>query len=81
MSKKKLGPKWHLAEDVVNFPSVKIEIARKQKFVIPLKKRLEGNQLIPEEPRLNLISIVPICTNGLMMSSTSGKRKMKLHKT
>ena len=46
-----------MAEDVVNFPSVKIEIARKQKFVIPLKKRLEGNQLISEEPRLNLISI------------------------
>ena len=46
-----------MAEDVVNFLSVKIEIARKQKFVIPLKKRLEGNQLISEEPRLNLISI------------------------
>ena len=46
-----------MAEDVVNFPSVKIEIARKQKFVIPLKKRLEGNQLISEEPGLNLISI------------------------
>ena len=46
-----------MAEDVVNFPSVKIEITRKQKFVIPLKKRLEGNQLISEEPRLNLISI------------------------
>ena len=46
-----------MAEDVVNFLSVKIEIARKQKFVIPLKKRLEGNQLISEEPGLNLISI------------------------